>query len=411
MMELFISRSLLTIQLPADRCPLLDYHFSYNMAFLLRSHALLQGGITQGKGRLLPLRLTIVVLLLCSAAAISMVQSTTRARAAVSNLITGLHVVGNSIETRYNTALTYHGVNRSGAEYQCTRSAGSTFDGPSDQASINAMLTWKINIVRVPLNEDCWLGINGEPTGGTTAAEYQSNISTFVNLLVKNNLAVILDLHWNAPGTNKALDQEPMPDLDHAPAFWASVANTFNGDASVMFDLYNEPHPASWSCWRNGSTAASTSPCTDVSFAVAGMQKLVTTVRNTGASNIILLSGLDYAGDLSGWPQYKPTDPDNNLAASLHIYNSSACKDTKCLDSKVAPVKAKYPVLATEMGENDCAHGFIDGIMPWFDSHSIGYLGWAWDTYDCRTFPSLISNYDGTPTAYGLGLKDHLSSL
>jgi hypothetical protein len=365
----------------------------------------------QGKGSLLQWRLTLIALLLCSITAISIVQPGPVARAAVTTLNSGLHVVGNQIETRYNTALTYHGVNRSGSEYKCTQSGGSTFDGPSDQASISAMLTWKINIVRVPLNEDCWLGINGEPANGTSAAQYRSNIVAFVTLLVKNNLSVILDLHWNAPGSNQALGQEPMPDLDHAPAFWSSVASTFKNDSSVIFDLYNEPYTTSWSCWLNGSTAANASPCTDVSFAVAGMQKLVTTVRNTGASNVILLGGLAYANNLSEWLQYKPTDPDKNLAASLHIYSFNSCNTISCLNSEVAPVKAQYPVIAGEMGENDCAHGFIDTIMPWFDSHSIGYLGWAWDTYNCSTFPSLISSYDGTPTNYGIGLKDHLSSL
>ena len=34
-------------------------------------------------------------------------------------------------------------------------------DGPTDAASIAAMKAWHINAVRVPLNEDCWLGING----------------------------------------------------------------------------------------------------------------------------------------------------------------------------------------------------------------------------------------------------------
>ena len=56
------------------------------------------------------------------------------------------------------------GVNRSGAEYACVEE-GKIFDGPTDWASIKAMKSWKINAVRVPLNESCWLGINGvEPS-------------------------------------------------------------------------------------------------------------------------------------------------------------------------------------------------------------------------------------------------------
>jgi Cellulase (glycosyl hydrolase family 5)/Ricin-type beta-trefoil lectin domain-like len=334
---------------------------------------------------------TICALLLCSIVAFGVLRSTTAANAA--------------------SSLNYHGVDRMGSEYRCLSSGTTTFDGPTDQTSINAMLTWKINIVRIPLNEDCWLGINGEPANGTSASQYRQDIVNYTNLLNSNGIKVILDLHWTAPGSQKATGQLPMPDADHAPSFWTSAASTFKNNSSVFFDLYNEPYTSSWSCWRNGSSSANASPCNDVNFAVAGMQTLVNTVRNTGATNVILLGGLAYANNLTGWLQNKPSDPDNNLAASLHIYNFNACNTTSCLDSQVAPVRAQYPVIAEEIGENDCAHGFIDSIMPWFDSHSIGYLGWTWSTYNCSSTPALISNYDGTPTNFGVGLKNHLLSL
>jgi hypothetical protein len=273
------------------------------------------------------------------------------------------------------------------------------------------MLAWKITIVRIPLNEDCWLGINGEPANGTSALQYRRDIVRYVGLLNKNGMKVILDLHWSAPGAQKATGQQPMPDADHAPFFWASVARMFKSDHAVFFDLYNEPYPLSWSCWRDGSSSAYARPCSDIGFAVAGMQTLVNAVRGMGATNVILLGGLAYANNLEGWLQYRPDDSANNLAASLHIYDFDACSTTKCLDLEVAPVRAQYPVIAEEIGEKDCGHGFIDTIMPWFDSHGIGYLGWTWNTYDCARTPALIRRYDGTPTNYGVGLRDHLLAL
>jgi cell division septation protein DedD len=202
-----------------------------------------------------------------------------------------------------------------------------------------------------------------------------------------------------------------MPDADHAPTFWTSVANTFKSNTSVIFDLFNEPFTTSWSCWLNGSTAAQASPCTDVGFAVAGMQSLVNAVRATGATTPLMLGGLAYSNDLSQWLQNKPNDPDNSLIASVHIYNFNACSSTSCWNSQIAPVAAKVPVIAGEIGENDCAHGFIDGLMSWFDSQKIGYLAWTWSAYNCSSTPALITDYTGTPTAYGLGFKNHLLSL
>src|SRR5262252_690055 len=67
------------------------------------------------------------------------------------------------------------GVNRSGSEYMCSppTQGGTTFDGSTGPSSINALLTWNINTVRLPLNEHCWLGINGALV---SSDEYQSAI-------------------------------------------------------------------------------------------------------------------------------------------------------------------------------------------------------------------------------------------
>lgn len=211
-----------------------------------------------------------------------------------------------------------------------------------------------------------------------------------------------------------------MPDLDHALAFWTSVANAFKNNSSVIFDLYNEPYPGfnnatttGWSCWKSGSTAASTSPCADVPYAVAGMQTLVNTVRATGATNMIMLGGLAYANDMTGWLANEPTDPNNNLVASFHVYNFNTCANTSCWNSQIAPVAAKVPVIAGEIGENDCASGFINTLMPWLDSVGIGYLAWTWTVVNgtCNNSPILITDYTGTPTGFGAGYKAHLLAL
>ncbi len=66
------------------------------------------------------------------------------------------------------------------------------------------------------------------------------------------------------------------------------------------------------------------------------------------------------------------------------------------------------PLVAGEIGQDGCAHDYIDPLMGWLDAHGAGYLGWGWGTHDCSTFPALISDYDGTPTDFGAGLRDHL---
>src|SRR5262249_20952725 len=148
----------------------------------------------------------------------------------------GLSISGNAFRMN-GSPFRLLGVDRSGPEFACIQGWG-IFDGPSDATSVQAIANWHVNAVRVPLNEDCWLGINGvNPAYG--GANYESAIHSWVSLLHQYGMVVILDLHWNAPGTSQATGQQVMADLDHSPAFWQSVAQSFLSDNRVVFDLYN----------------------------------------------------------------------------------------------------------------------------------------------------------------------------
>ena len=313
----------------------------------------------------------------------------------------GLQVKGAQIVTSTGAPLRIAGVNRSGAEYACAQGWGF-FDGPTDDASISALTSWGINTVRVPLNEDCWLGINGV-NGAYAGSNYQSAIRAYVNRLQAHGLDVILDLHWGAPGGQLALGQEQAPDADHAPAFWSSVAQQYRGVGGVAFDLFNEPHDISWSCWLNGCT-------TPAGWRATGEQQLINAVRKAGATQPVIVEGLNWGGDLSGWLANRPSDSAGQLAAGWHVYNFSGCNTASCWDSTVAPVARQVPVVATEVGENDCSGGFLNTLLPWADSHGIGFVAWAWDAASCSGGPSLISDYSGTPTGYGAAYKAYLAS-
>jgi endoglucanase len=194
------------------------------------------------------------------------------------------------------------------------------------------------------------------------------------------------------------------------------VAATFAGDDAVIFDLFNEPYPdralptetAAWKCWLHGGTACSPG----ISYPVAGMQTLVNAVRAARASNVIMVGGLAYANNLSEWLKYKPVDPDHNVVASWHSYNFNSCNSQSCWTSQVSPVIAKVPVIAGEIGENDCADSYIDPLMAYLDSESTSYLAWAWNAdFSCSGGPGLITSYSGDPTPYGSGYQSHLWSL
>jgi endoglucanase len=323
------------------------------------------------------------------------------------------------------------GVNAIGTEYECVNyNAISPVAFDAVQAA--AMRTWHINAVRVPLNEDCWLGVNGI-AASLSGAAYQGAIKRWVSALNHAGIVAILDLHWSAPRSIVANQQWPMADEDHSVTFWSQVARSFASDRGVMFDLFNEPFiggqaptASDWSCWLNGcdttydlSVAGTTTP---VTYRTAGMQQLVDAVRASGADQAILLSGLGHANDpcaewtdnrvggaCSRLPQM-PTDPRKQLGLSFHVYNFNPCNTATCWSSVASAARAaKLPMVTTEFGEDDCTDRFINSYMSWADQHRLSYLAASWSVNQHTSCVaglagvgaelSLLQSWDGTPSS------------
>jgi len=326
--------------------------------------------------------------------------------------LSSLKVQGNTIVNANGQKVWLRGVNRSGMEFMCIQGKGF-YDGPVDDASISVIASWKANIVRIPLNEDCWLGINGVDSQ-YSGQNYINAVSQLVDRFRSHGFAVIVDLHWSAPGSTISDKQTPMPNKDHSIDFWVSVAKTFSDRLNVIFDLYNEPYPdnnqwnstAGWTCLLSGGS------CNGVSYPAAGMQSLVDAIRGTGSRNILMVGGIAYSNSLAMWLQYMPKDPLNNLAASWHSYDFNYCISQSCWEETIGHVAQTVPVIVGEFGTNKCSADYINQLLGWLDSagqgQSMHYLAWTWNTWDCANGPALISNYDGTPTPYGQGYKSHL---
>jgi endoglucanase len=288
-----------------------------------------------------------------------------------------------------------------------------------DQASVTAIKSWGSNTVRVPVNEQCWLGINGVSTtyGG---ANYKNAAKAYVDLLTSNGLAVIIDLHWTAAGTNQASTQAPMTNTDHSVDFWKDCATMFKSYSNVIFDLFNEPFMGGgcqactsdqlWTCWRDGGSACN--GISGISFTVAGMQTLVNAVRSTGATNPVMLGGLSWSNALEKWLTYKPTDTLScpQIIASWHSYSTNYHNTQSLWDSTIAPVAAQVPLIVGEIGQYDCASTYITPLMAWLDAKDISYLAWSWNKADCGG-PTLVTDYSGVPTNFGVGFQNHLAAM
>jgi endoglucanase len=368
----------------------------------------------------------LAALFLCSAFAAILTTAMTSGRskrvalaaAATTNIASGVHASGDKLLDGNGNVVRLHGVNVSGTEYACINGYGFFDSVTPDQAFVDRLKAEGVSSVRVPLNEDCWLAINGSPAA-YSGANYQNAISSWVNLLVANNIVPILDLQWNAPGTQKATGTQPMPDADHSSTFWQQVAAAYAGRPGVAFDLLNEPRPSSWNCWKNGGSACS------VGYAAVGFQSLVNTVRAAGANNLILLGCLDYSNTCNGyssyWQSYVPSDPAHNLAASFHVYLGNPCVTTTCWDNGLKPILAAgYPVVDGEFGAykydgTSYSENFGTTLLNWFDANCVsGYNAWTWDdwgAWSASSAESMIqSSNGGTLSTWGAFVKNQYAA-
>jgi endoglucanase len=357
-----------------------------------------------------------------------------------------VRVSGNKLINAEGQTVRLLGVDVSGTEDACVMNRGFGWESLNDTTA-GDVASWDANAVRVPLNEDCWLGINGVPAQYSGAA-YQAAVEQWVASLNQAGMVAILDLHWSAPGSDEATRAWPMADADHSVTFWSQVASAFASNPSVVFDLFNEPliggsHPTSsdWACWLNGcettNSLATGGTTTDVTYATAGMQQMLDAVRSAGATQPVMVGGLNEATDPCGledaggnggtcpWLDYEPSDPLHQLVASFHTYNWVPCNNLTCWNADVAPLAAIVPVVAGEFGEDDCSTTFNDQFMDWADQTGVSYLAWTWapeEAGDDTCTPStgqtgsannlqLLSDWGSNPSTVapeGAGIYAHL---
>ncbi|HSO98386.1 MAG TPA: cellulase family glycosylhydrolase [Solirubrobacteraceae bacterium] len=328
-----------------------------------------------------------------------------------------IRVAGNQLVNGNGTPIQLRGVNRSGTEYACFQGSG-IFDGPSDAASVRAIASWRVNVVRIPLNEDCWLGINGikRPYSGPN---YRRAIISYVGLLHRYGMYAELSLMWGAPRNLRAGYQPPAPDESHSPAMWASMAATFRNDDAVILAPWGET-TLGWACFmRTGCRAKYGAQ--QVTYRTASMQQAVDRMRAAGYPGVIAIPCINYAnacgkqpdGSLyrgSSWLLSHPKDPARQLIAEAHVYGKNVCDTTACFDSSLAPITQVVPLIFAETGEtydaSSCGSRHITAFLNWADHHGVGYEAWAWDASpNCH---ALITNYNGTPrSGYGRAVRAH----
>src|SRR5262249_52961213 len=142
-----------------------------------------------------------------------------------------------------------------------------------------------------------------------------------------------------------------------------------------------------------------------------------------GSKHLILLGGVQFSNALTRWFEYQPDDPEQNLGAAWHVYNFNGCRGLECSSSAPSLLADKVPIVATEIGQDDCASDWIESLMTSFDTKALGYLAWWWNTSSAACVPGTSSDH-GPPlalisdyycpvprTPYAEAFRDHLETL
>jgi len=265
------------------------------------------------------------------------------------------------------------GVNRSAPNTPASRA--SALRRTSDDASVPRRLLARGQSGAGAPEQDCWLGINGFPTGGSRGPVPGRHRRLRAEAPRPRSHA-ILELHWSAPGPFPANWQEGCRRRPLAHVLEPGRQRLQNDPAT--FRPVHEPVGVDY---RAGGTAALRGGSTNGRgrggrrHAAASSPPAATPVPSTSHAR-----GLELANDMTGWLTTSPPS------------GGPARRQLPHLQLQHLPRKRPAGMPRWPGGRPGPAHHrrawrhrgtatFINAYMAWAEPKGISYLAWTWDTW------------------------------
>lgn len=216
------------------------------------------------------------------------------------------------------------------------------------------------NVIRIPVHPKEWAD-----------DEYYlwRYLDKIVMWAIEQDKYVIIDLHFIGnieTGIGSEMEDVGMNPYDFSIKFWNTVASYFKDVPNAIFEIYNEPASINGEAWKKYANS------------------LVETIRQTGANQLILVSGIDYSYDLSCWKN-EPLE-DSNIAYTAHIFPNRIG-----WEQKFESISDMLPIVVTEWGyaseDGLVEQTYLEGnresygqpLIHFMEEHN---MGWAACWYD-----------------------------
>jgi hypothetical protein len=268
-------------------------------------------------------------------------------------------------------------------------------EGHWNEAYFREMKTWGANIVRFPVHPSAWRA-RGQQA-------YLDLLDQGIAIAGKLGMYVIID--WHSIGNLQTeMFQHKMYEttMEETLGFWAIVDDRYKGNSTVaFFELFNEPTiqggrlgQCSWAEWKTL------------------MEKVIATIRDSGALAVPLVAGFNWAYDLTEAGK----DPINaeGIGYVSHPYPMKRQKpwEPQWTDDW-GFMAERYPLILTEIGfcgpEDRGAHvpvisdeSYGEAITAYCKARGISYTVWV---FDPQWSPMLFTDWQFTPSRQGKYFK------
>jgi len=258
---------------------------------------------------------------------------------------------------------------------------------------LSSLQAWGADMVRFQIGQP-----EMDPQSSLYSASFVAQVQAAVAQARTLGLNVILSVQdegqtgETAPGS--------LPDAGTTRA-WTTLMTVANGDQGIIFELFSEPSlpatSANWVAWQSA------------------YQALVTTIRTTGATNVLLADGLQGGTTFAGAPTL--SDPTGQIGYAVEPWFFPNYRTTAAYDTAFGNLAATNVVVAAAWSTLDggayteycgpTTPADAQTLLNYLLSKKIGVTGFAFDDpgvgATLNLLGTIVQDLNGTPTTFAGG--------